>query len=140
MDPNKGPLLRRALEVWLLIVAAETVHGFARVAILEPLVGDFRARQIAVFTGSLIILTIAVVFRNWMPLSSGSRAGVVGVFWVVLTIAFEIILGRFVANLSWERILEDYNMSEGGLMPLGFLFMFLSPFAARWYVRRDSLT
>jgi hypothetical protein len=52
--------LLRALVVWLLIVAAEVVHGIARALWLEPRVGDFRARQIGVFTGSAMILAIAV--------------------------------------------------------------------------------
>ena len=46
----------RAFLVWLLIIAIESVHGTLRVLFLQPLVGDFRARQIAVFTGSLPLI------------------------------------------------------------------------------------
>ena len=45
--------------VWLLLAAAEVLQGIVRVRLLNRRVGDHRARQIAVFTGSEIILAIA---------------------------------------------------------------------------------
>ncbi len=33
---------------------------------------------------------------------------IVGTIWVLLTILFEITLGRLVRNLSQDRITEDY--------------------------------
>jgi len=47
--------------------------------------------------------------------------------WVVLTVGFEIVLGRFAFGLSWERIASDYNIAEGGLMIFGLLVMLLAP-------------
>ena len=38
----------RALAAWLLIVAAETVHGTLRQQFLAPTIGDLRARQVEV--------------------------------------------------------------------------------------------
>ena len=49
----------RALVIWLLIAAAEVLHGILRVRLLNRRVGDHRARQIGVFSGSAIILLIA---------------------------------------------------------------------------------
>jgi hypothetical protein len=48
----------RAFLIWLLIAVAEVLHGVLRVCLLNRRVGDHRARQIAVFTGSGIILVI----------------------------------------------------------------------------------
>ncbi len=50
--------------------------------------------------------------------------------WAGLTLAFEILFGRFVVGASWERLLSDYNVLEGGLMPLGMIFLALSPWVA----------
>lgn len=44
-------MIGRGFAVWLVIIAAEILHGAIRVMFLEPLVGDFRARQIAVLAG-----------------------------------------------------------------------------------------
>ena len=48
----------RALVVWFVIMGAESIHGAVRTLVIAPLVGDFRARQVAVFTGSLLIVVI----------------------------------------------------------------------------------
>jgi len=39
----------KAFVVWLALMAAEFVHGVLRIALLVPIVGDFRARQLSVF-------------------------------------------------------------------------------------------
>ena len=54
----------------------------------------------------------------------------IGLFWGGLTLAFEILFGRFVVGASWERLLSDYNVLEGGLMPLGMIVLVLSPWIA----------
>ncbi|MEQ9411404.1 MAG: hypothetical protein RIK87_27060 [Fuerstiella sp.] len=54
----------------------------------------------------------------------------VGGTWVVLTVAFEVLFGRLVAGLSWERLFRDYNILEGGLMPLGLAVLFFAPWIA----------
>ncbi len=125
-------MLLRSLLVWLAIIAIETLHGIARVAWLEPLVGDFRARQLAVLTGSLLILTVAWFGVRWMrPVSTRQALGI-GALWVGLTIGFELALGRLVMKLPWERLAEDYDLSRGGLLGLGLVAMLLAPwFAAR---------
>ncbi len=125
-------MLLRSILLWLAIIALETLHGIARVALLQPLVGDFRARQLAVFTGSLLILTVAWFGVRWIRPVRASQALGVGAVWVALTVWFELALGRLVMKLSWERIAEDYDLSRGGLLALGLLAMFFAPwFAAR---------
>lgn len=123
-------MIGRALAVWLGIIAAETVHGILRQLVLAPRVGDFRARQIAVFTGMAIILTIVTAAIRWLRLPDTRARLAVGGLWVVLTVAFEIGLGRLVLDASWSRILEDYDLPHGGLMGLGLLVLALSPLIA----------
>lgn len=127
----------RALSVWLVIICAETLHGTARTLFLEPFFGDFRARQIAVFSGAFIILTIAFLFVRWLRTENNFQLLLIGFFWLVLTLLFEISLGRFVLNLSWERVFSDYNLLEGGLLGFGLLTLLFSPLIA-FYFRYTS--
>lgn len=120
-------IILRAIEVWLVLSAIEVIHGFARTILLVPFVGDFRSRQIGVLTGSLLVVLTAFLFRFWIEAEGISRQLCVGLIWVVSTVAFEVILGRLVLDLSWERILSDYDVLNGGLMPLGLLVMLISP-------------
>ena len=123
-------MILRAFAVWLLIVLVETVHGILRTLFLAPLTGDFRARQIGVFTGSLLILAIATLTIRWLRLPTRAQQLQVGALWLAAMVAFEISFGRWVANQPWERILADYNISAGGLLPFGMLVLLLSPLIA----------
>lgn len=109
------------------MMAAESVHGVVREVMIAPLIGDFRARQVAVFSGTILIFLISFVFTRWLKGSSVKDFLLVGGLWVLLTLAFEILLGRFAMELTWERIFSDYDLSNGGLMPVGLLAMCLTP-------------
>jgi len=121
--------LVRAFLVWLIIVAAETIHGTLRQIFLAPLVGDFPARRISIFTGMLLIFATALLFVRRIAASSAKSLLAVGLLWVILTVVFEIALGRFL-GYSRERIFEDYDLSNGGLMAFGLAFMLFAPLLA----------
>ena len=127
--PRKTQLVR-AFAVWLVLIVAEILHGIARGILLVPHVGEFRSNQIGVFTGSIIILAIALVFVRWIGASRTTELLAVGVLWLILTLAFEVAFGRFVVGASWERLAADYNVLEGGLLPFGMLILMLSPLIA----------
>lgn len=129
-NKSKAGLFLRALAVWFVIILGETLHGIARTALLQPYVGDFRARQIAVFSGTLIILTIAVIFIRWINAISKGQLLIIGALWVCLTICFEVGLGRLILGYSWERMLSDYNLAKGGLLAIGMVALFFAPLIA----------
>ena len=122
--------LARAFAVWLVLIVAEILHGVARGVVLVPHVGEFRSNQIGVFSGSIIILVIALIFVRWIGASRTTDLLAVGVLWLALTLAFEILFGRFVVGASWERLAADYNLLDGGLLPFGMLVLMLSPLIA----------
>jgi len=123
-------ILLKSLVVWVIIVCAEIAHGIARTLLLVPYVGDLHARQIGVFTGSAIILTIAILFIRWIGAKSTFQLLTIGLLWLVLMLTFEITFGLFVVGYSWERIASDYNIFKGGLLPIGMVILTLSPLIA----------
>jgi hypothetical protein len=126
----------RAALVWLGLVLAETVHGILRALLLAPRVGDFHARQLAVFTGSAMIVAIAYGTVRWIGARSTRELLGIGSAWLVAMLAFEVSLGRGVMQLSWERILSDYDLAHGGLLPVGMVILALSPLVADRLRRR----
>jgi hypothetical protein len=121
--------LRRAIAVWCVIAAAETIHGVLREILLAPIVGGSTARQVAVGTGSVLVCAIAWVFSRWMGGRARGELLIIGMLWVTLTMAFEVGLGRAL-GYSWARIAADYDVGSGGLMPIGLVVMLLAPLAA----------
>ena len=123
-------IVSRAFAIWLVTIVAEILHGIARGTFLVPHVGQFRSSQIGVFTGSVIILAVALVFVRWISATRPAQLLMVGLIWLCLTLAFEVLFGRFVIGASWERLAADYNVLEGGLLPFGMLVLLLSPLIA----------
>ena len=116
------------------MMLAETAHGTVRELFIAPAIGGLRARQLGVFTGSLLIFLVAWFMARWLNAATRREQIKVGAFWVALTIAFEVALGR-ATGVSWHRILSDYNPLHGGLMLLGLAFMFCTPMLVKARIR-----
>ena len=111
---------------WFLIIIAESLHGTVRQLFLAPVLGDLLARQIGVLVGSLLIFGIAWWSIFWIGAQTFKKQLNTGLAWVVLTVLFELLLGKLL-GYSWERMLSDYQLTEGGFMGFGLLFMLFSP-------------
>ena len=120
----------RAIALWFLLMMAETLHGLWRAKVLALWIGDAAARDVSVFTGSLIILLITWACIGWIPARSARTLLLVGLTWVVLTIAYELALGRLVFHQTWAEILSDFDLLHGRLLPIGLLFLMFSPLLA----------
>jgi hypothetical protein len=120
---------RRATLVWMLIILVETLHGSVREVFIAPVLGDLRARQTGVPVGCLIIFLIAWATARWIAATTRQAQVFVGAYWAVLTLVFEILLGRAL-GASWSRLLSDYDPTRGGFMWLGLLFMVFAPLLA----------
>ncbi len=120
----------RALAIFALIALAETIHGSLRLRFLNRPLGDRRARQLGVFTGSLLILLIAWLTAPWLRAPSAIAAWAVGGAWLGLMLAFEIWVGRALFHAPWSRILADFDLRRGGLLGFGLLVLAAAPWLA----------
>ena len=125
-------LALRAVAVWLLIAAAEVAHGMLRMAFLRPLVGDLTSRQLAIVSGSLIVLAIAWLTRRFLAAITVAQQLAVGAMWAILMVAFDLLLGRLYIGYPWSRLLQDFDPTRGGFMLIGVVLMLLAP----WIVAR----
>jgi hypothetical protein len=123
-------MLGRALAVWLVIAVAEVLHGILRVALLNRRVGDRRARQIGVFSGSALILLIAWLTTPWLRMATVANALTIGLLWLGLMLGLEVAFGRLVFRASWRRLAADFDFRQGGLLSLGMLVLLLAPLLA----------
>ena len=123
-------MVARAVAVWFVLIGVEFIHGIARTLLLAPYVGDFRARQIGVFIGSVLILVVAYLFVPWIHAGNTKSLIAVGVLWLALTVAFELGFGHFVFGRSWEGLGSDFDLAHGGLLLLGLVVLMFSPLIA----------
>ena len=125
----------RALLIWMVIAGAEVLHGILRTKLLNPRVGDRRARQIGVITGVLLNFLITWLALPWMLTGKTAQTGqllAIGGMWLGLMLAFDVGFGRWVFRFTWERIDRDFDLRRGGLLGLGMLLLGLSPWLAAW--------
>jgi hypothetical protein len=120
-------LLLKSIVVWLIFILAESLNGMMRILWLIPAWGDVLAHQISFVIGTLLILAIAILFVPWLQIRRLFPLLTVGILWALLTLAFEIALGYMIFGYSWEQIMADYNLRQGGLMPFGLAWLALSP-------------
>ena len=81
-------------------------------------------------TGSLLIFAITWLTIRWLRLRGRRELIATGALWVVLMLAFEIVLGRAVFGFAWDRIGAEFDPSRGGLMLFGFAALLLMPLVA----------
>jgi hypothetical protein len=125
MDGRPFPVTR-VVGIWLTLMAVESIHGVLRRLFLEPLLGDLRARQVSVFTGAVLIALVFWFTIKWLGPLPVKRWWQLGLLWLVMTLAFEIGLGR-AAGLSWDRIASDFDLRRGGLLGIGMLVILVAP-------------
>jgi hypothetical protein len=111
----------------LILAAIATAAGIVRELWVVPLIGDLRGHQ----AGTLVV-TSAFLAVIWMFVArmrpSSSEALAIGAGWVLCAIAFEFGFGHYVDGLSWNRLLSDYDLSEGRLLLLVWLAVGAGPF------------
>lgn len=124
---HRDPVFARALLVCLVIALAETLHGALRMRFLNPRFGDRRARQLGVFTGSLVFILITWLSMPWIGAVTTVHCLMIGFLWVGLMLLFDLAFGRFYFRFSWPRLAGDFDPRQGGLLGIGMLMLFLAP-------------
>ena len=120
-------MILKAILVWVLIAAGETINGIFRVHYLSRKMGNHRARQFALISGSLVILFIGWFTVPWIGPGSYRECLLLGLIWLLLMLAYDIAFGRFVFHYSWGRIAADFNLRRGNFLAIGMLVIFLTP-------------
>ena len=118
---------KRAVLAWFILFAVMFANGTARVVVLQPWLGEDRARQVASLTGVVLVLLVAWLFVRMDPRATSRQLVWVGVGWLAGTLAFELLFGHFVSGLTWSALLADYNILEGRLWSVVVISVCLGP-------------
>ena len=73
VSPRTARITTRAVGVWLVLIAAEVLHGIARGIFQVPLVGVFRSNQIGVLESGLLPSGMLILMSS--PLIAGKLWG-----------------------------------------------------------------
>ena len=129
-------LAAKAALGWLLLLVVMFANGAIRVVILQPQLGEDRARQLASLSGVALVLIVSLLFVRCAAEASPSQLLWVGAAWLASTVAFELVFGRLVSGLSWRALLADYDIMRGRLWSLILVSVSLGPWFWGAFTRR----
>ncbi len=113
---------------WLPMVLIAILNGAARDLLYGKQMTELRGHQVSTFAGAILLgVYIWFLIQYLRPGSAGQAIGI-GLLWLILTVAFEFIFGRFVAGHSWARLFGDYNIFAGRLWAPLLVWVTLAPY------------
>jgi hypothetical protein len=120
----------KALLLWSGILVLAVANGTLRAEVLIPAFGNT-----AGLIGSGLILCacifgVALVAAPWYGRLTSNQCLLIGAFWLVLTLAFEFSVGRFIEHKSWAELFEAYTFKGGNIWPLVLVAAFIAPWCA----------
>jgi hypothetical protein len=119
--------MKRPLLAWFVLLAVAMVNGALRESTYGRYVSELTAHQLSCLTGILLFAVVIHQYvRRWPP-ASAREAWHTGLFWMVLTVAFEFLFFHYVGGHSWEALLANYDLGAGRLWPLILLWVAVAP-------------
>jgi hypothetical protein len=117
----------KAAMLWLAILALAILNGVVRESVLIPAVGAFTGLILSGSILSCCIFIVAFVGAPWYGRLASAQWLAIGLFWLLLTLAFEFGFGRFWRHATWTELFAAYSFRGGNIWPVVLVVTFISP-------------
>ena len=111
-----------------MLASVETLHGIARTIFIVPKIGNKRAKQYSVISGTLLALAVCYIMVPWLDIHVEYQLVLVGLVLAVFMASFDIVLARFVVKLKWKNIINDFNPAKGIFLIFGLILLIIIPY------------
>lgn len=122
--------LFKIIGIWTLFVVVAILNAAIREYLLAPMIGHKLALPFSGIMLSIFIFLITIRMLSFLKISNSLELWLVGIFWVMLTLAFELLFGHYVIGESWGKLFEVFNILEGNLFLLVLFVTASSPYVA----------
>ena len=118
----------RAVGIWFVFLVIAFGLGAVREGLLRPRIGEAKAHVIGTLIAvAFMILVIYAFIQRVHGSCSMTDLILIGVLWLVMTVAFEFGFFHYVMGKSWENLLADYNVLRGRIWVLVLATVLLGP-------------
>ena len=121
---------RRALFVWVALLAVASANGAVRELVLIPRLGFQTGQALSVGILSLAIVVVSWSTITWIRPCSLAAAWRIGLLWLALTLAFELLAGHYLFGAPWSQLLADYDVLHGRIWILVLITTVTAPVIA----------
>ena len=121
-------ILIKGTGIWLVIVLAAILNGTFREKVLSPFVGANPALLLSGLSLAFLVFVISFMLIPFIGIKEPSGFVFVGIYWVVLTLAFEFGFGYFVSGKSLLEVLQVFNITKGDLFVVVLCVTVVSPY------------
>jgi hypothetical protein len=116
--------------VWLAILVCAVANGALREGVLVPHFGATVGLMLSGVLLCVCILVVSLLVVPWFGRERGATFVGIGLFWLLLTLAFEFSFGLVVQAKNWPELFAQYTFEGGNLWPLVLLVTALAPWLA----------
>ena len=117
----------RYVLAWIPMLIIAIANGALRQLTFAKVLSEPHAHQLSTILGSLFIgVFIWFVVRTWPPTSS-RHALVIGLIWLILTVAFESFMGLVLQHRPLPLVLNEYNLLAGRVWVLFLIWLAVAP-------------
>lgn len=114
--------------LWLAIALLAILNGIIREKLLMPNFGAQLALPLSALSLSLLVLAATYLAFPLFGHQTSSIYLAIGLQWVLMTLAFELLFGHYVIGKSWTEILRVFNPLTGDLFLLVLAVTFFAPY------------
>lgn len=123
-------MVLRALVIWCGLLAIAFANGLLRSVWLTAYFGDTGAQIVGAVILSSVVAVVAWRAIEWLHPRTANEALLIGDEWVLLSVAFQVVVGYVLVGTPWHRWLMEYNVTQGTLWELVLVTMLLMPVVA----------
>ncbi len=113
---------------WFPMVFIAIANGIIRETAYAKFMSELSAHQLSSVTAITLFTFYTFFCQNLFPLHSSKEAILIGLMWLIMTIAFEFVFGHFIMKNSWVKLFSDYNILKGKIWILVLLALATLPF------------
>lgn len=123
----KSNIIKKSLVIWLLVIPCAILNGGFRDLILTPILGEYALPASGIML-SIIIFILCLIGIPRMERGNSSTYKIMGIVWIILTIAFEFIFGNLIMNKSIPELIKAYDITTGNLWLIVVILTGVYPF------------
>lgn len=116
----------KGFAVWLVILGLAFANAALRELVLIPQLGKTWGLVLSGLFLAALVLVVAWASLPWLDTRRAAGLLAVGLGWLVLTIVFDIAMGRLQGKPT-QQLLDAYLFKDGNLWPLVLLVTFIAP-------------